>query len=749
MTTRRVRCLGIVLLSLCIPLTVSGAGARFWHVATQADFLRGEVTNLAIDLHGRLVLGPEATPVASVASPFLWALAPAPDGSVFAGAGNDGQVLRITADGRQSVFFDSQELEVHAIAPTGDGGLFVGTSPDGRIYKVDAQGKGMPYFDPEDKYIWALAAAPDGVLYAATGERGIVYRVAGPGKGEPFYRTKATHARTLAVDGEGRLIVGTESPGKVFRIDRDGRGFVLLDADQQEISAVRLDGKGVIYAAAVTGRAASERTPEPAPTDKQTPGPAPIPTVSTEITSVAIVDAPMSSGSMTSPRQERRSVRGALYRIMPDGIWDVAWNSSEDAPYDVLPEPDGSLLIATGNEGKVYRLDGSSGRATLIARADAQQVTSLLRGERGHLWFTTSNPGKVVRVSPNPATMGTYESDVRDAGTVATWGTIRWQGSAPAGTSVKLFTRSGNTSVPDETWSPWAGPYSKPIGEQITSPKARYLQWKAELTGKDGVTPIVTSVTVAYLQRNLRPEVSSITVYPPGVVFQKPFSSGDMEIAGFEGTTVSRRNRDAAQNAQMGVTAGSPPLGRRSYERGLQTFLWKASDENEDDLQYDIYYRREGETTWKPLKRGLTDPLYVWDTSSVPNGTYIIKVVASDAPANPPGAALSGERESESFRIDNAPPAIEIGSVRRSNGRTIVAFTVRDEHSPVQRVEYSLDADRWRAIYPTDGIADSLVEHFELTLEGDADGRAVIIRAADAMENVATARPEPTPAAAR
>ena len=740
MTMRRARCLGIVLLSCCLPLTLSAAGARFWHVATQAEFLRGEVTNLSIDLHGRLVLGPETAPVASVASPFLWAIAPGPDGSVFVGTGNDGQVLRVAPDGTQSVFFDSAELEVHAIAAARDGGLYVGTSPEGRVYKVDAKGAGTPYFDPEDKYIWALATGPDGVLYVATGERGIVYRVAAPGKGEPFYRTKATHARALAFDGEGRLIIGTESPGKVFRIGEDGTGFVLLDAGQQEISAVRVDPRGAIYAAAVTGRSAPERAPERPPAE--TPGPSPVPSVSTEITSVAIVDAPIAGGAMTTaPRQERRSVRGAVYRILPDGVWDVVWNSQDDAPYDVLPEPDASLLVATGNSGKVYRLDGEPLRATLIARADAQQVTGAARGERGHLWFTTANPGKVVRVSPEPATRGTYESDVRDAGTVATWGAITWHGSTPAGTSVRLFTRSGNTSVPDETWSPWSGPHTKSIGEQIASPKARYLQWKAELTGKESASPIVTSVTVAYLQRNLRPEVSSITVYPAGVVFQKPFSSGDLEIAGFDGTTTTRRNREAAQNGQLGVP-GAPPLGRRSYERGLQTFLWKAEDANEDELQYDIQYRREGETAWKPLKRGLTDPLYVWDTSSVPNGTYIIRVVASDGPANPPGAALSGERESESFRIDNAPPTIEIESMRRDGGRTLVAFTVRDEHSPVQRVEYSLDADRWRAIYPKDGIADSVVEHFELVLEGLADGRAVIIRAADAMENVATARPE-------
>ena len=78
-----------------------------------------------------------------------------------------------------------------------------------------------------------------------------------------------------------------------------------------------------------------------------------------------------------------------------------------------------------------------------------------------------------------------------------------------------------------------------------------------------------------------------------------------------------------------------------------------------------------------------------------------------------------------------------------------MSFTVEDDSSPVQRVEYSLDADRWRTIYPKDGIADSLVEQFELTLDGDISDKAVILRALDTMNNVATGRAEMAKPAAR
>ena len=177
------------------------------------------------------------------------------------------------------------------------------------------------------------------------------------------------------------------------------------------------------------------------------------------------------------------------------------------------------------------------------------------------------------------------------------------------------------------------------------------------------------------------------------------------------------------------------------------TFVWRAEDDNNDELQYDVLYRREGETAWKALKRNLVDPILVWDTTSVPNGTYVIKIVVSDGLANPPGSALVAERESSTFDIDNAPPTIAVQSATRTNGRTALRFSVSDTDSPVQRVEYSLDADRWRPLYPKDGIADSRLEEFELTIETDTADKAIILRAVDMMNNVATARAEPSEAA--
>lgn len=733
-------------LALAGAAVVSAAVPSFWQVATQADFLKGEVESLSIDGHGRLMLGPSSTPVYESSAPFLWTMVLAADGTTYVGSGNEGQVYRVDASGKGSVFFDAEELEVHALAPAPNGGLYVGSSPDGKIYKVDAKGVGTVFFDPPDKYIWSLVVDKAGTVFAATGDKGVVYRITPDGKGAPFYETKATHAISMAFDREGRLLVGTESPGRVFQVDHTGKPFVLLDSAFNEIHALRVDPNGVIYAAALSGRQPAEDrapariTPEPT-------APAPIPSVSTEITAIAIATdvsvAPSTTGASTQ-RSAPGSGAGGIYRILPDGASDQVWESRDDAPYDIAFEADGSLLVATGNKGKIFRLSGDPVQATLVTRAAAQQVTTVMRDRSGTMLYATANPGKLFRLAGARAERGTYESEVRDAQTVATWGSIKWHAATPGGSKIELFTRSGNTKTPDETWSAWGGPYTNFDGSPIASPRARYLQWRAVLTAPKGETPLLTSVTAAYLQRNLRPRVTSITIHPPGTVFQKPFSTGELEIAGYDGELPDRRLTAQSSSSAGTVTVGQQPpaLGRKVYQKGLMTFVWRADDENEDDLQFDVLYRREGETSWKTLRRNLTDPILVWDTTSVPNGTYVIRVVASDSAANPPGASLTGHMESTAFDIDNAPPVITVTAVRREGSRTVIAFDVRDEQSAVQKVEYSLEGDGWRPIYPKDGIADSRLEQFELVLDGDAGARGVVIRATDALNNVSSTRGE-------
>jgi hypothetical protein len=726
------RVFSAVLLGAAAVASLSAA-PQFWRAATQADFLKGEFEQLAVDEHGRLTLGPAVTRVFDAAVPFVWTAVAGPAGTVYLGTGNDGKVFRVDASGRGALFYDAPELQAHAVLPRPDGSVLVATSPDGRVYHVDPSGAAREFFDPEEKYIWALAADDSGRVYVAAGDpKGRVYRVAPDGTGTPLYTSSAAHVVSLAFDAERRLVVGTESPGRVFRLDGEGRPFLVLDTNLQEVRALRLDPRGRLYVVAQARRSGDGGGSSGGEglTISEPVRAAPVPTVTAEITTMAVIDTASAAGGAT-PRPDPRPAAGAIFRVNTDGTWDALWESREDAPYDVAIEANGDLLVATGHKGKLFRLSGEPLRASLIGRVAGQQAVQLLRAD-GRVLVATSNAGALMRVDAGHADRGTYLSEVRDARSVASFGMLSWRAATPAGASVEVSTRSGNTPTPDEAWSPWSAAYGDADGSAITSPSARYLQWRMVLAGKSE-GPVVTSVTAAYLQRNQRPVVSGLVVHPPGVVFQKPFSTGETEIAGYDADVLERR---LANQGQPAPSTGTPTLGRRTYQKGLQTLVWKGDDANGDDLTFDVGYRREGDTAWTSLAAGLADPIYVWDTTAVPSGTYVVRIAASDAPSQATGSALVGELESAVIEVDNTPPTLTAAPVTRDGGRVVVTIDVRDDQSAVARVEYAVDGQAWQPAYAVDGLLDGRRERVTLRLAPEAAGRSVVVRAADALHNV-------------
>ncbi len=710
------------------------AGPQSWRAATQPEFLKGDLEQLSVDEHGRLTLGPAITTVFDAGVPFVWAAVAGPNGATFLGTGNDGKVFRVDVDGRGNLFYDAPELEVHALAPAPDGGLFVGTSPDGRVYRVDARGMAQAFFDPDEKYIWALATDSTGRLVVATGDpKGRVYRVSTTGAVEVLYTSSAAHVVSMTFDAEHRLVVGTESPGRVFRIGADNRPFLLLDTSLQEVRALRTDTRGRILAAAQARRTGADGGGE-APPAAVAPAAAPVASVSVSITAMSVVDTSSPVPASASGVPGGGAVVGAIFRIDPDGTSDRIWESTDDAPYDLAVLDDDALLVATGNRGKLYRLAGEPVRATLVGRVPGQHAVQFVRAA-GRTLAATSNAGALVRIDDRHAERGTYVSEVRDARTSATWGALSWRATAPAGALVEVSSRSGNTATPDDAWSTWSAAYATPEGSAIASPPARYLQWRVVLASK-AASPVVTSVSAAYLQRNQRPVVSGLVVHPPGVVFQKPFSTGETEIAGYRADVVEKR---LSNQGQPSPSTGAPALGRRTYQQGLQTLVWKGDDANGDNLSFDVAFRREGDSAWTVLATRLTDAIYVWDTTSVPSGHYVVKITASDEPSQATGTVLRGEIESSVVDVDGVPPTIALIQASRANGRLVMSVEVRDAHSAIDRIEYSLDGSAWLPAYPGDGMLDSRLETLTLSFPTADGGKTLVVRATDALHNVASA----------
>ncbi len=722
----------IALLALGLATALRAAAPQFWRIEGARAFLEGELEGVEVDSDGRLRLGAAPRPLFDPEAPNAWCVARDARGVLYVGTGNEGRVVRIEG-ARGSVLFDAEELGVHAIAVGPDGRVYAATSPDGAVWAIDAAGKATRFFDPAEKYVWALAFDASGALYVATGGEGRIYRVQKDGSAATLLASTETHILSLAVARDGRVYAGSAPEGLVYRLSASSRPFVIVDSPFREIKALAVGPDGSVYAAAIDGRA-PETTPRPA----AAPAQAPAGQVTAEVTvaeSFALATAAGAAGvPLAAGPLPEAPPKGALLRIHPSGDVDTLWSSPDDVPYSAA-WLEGGVLVGTGGRAKVYRV-GDDRRWALIATLPAEQVTGIVASLPGAAALVTANPARVLALESGPATRGSFVSRVKDASSLAAWGRLTWEGEAPAGTAVRIETRAGNTATPDATWTEWAEAARAGLA---TSEKARFLQLRLVLLGASGTTPTVEAVSAAYLQRNLAPIIRSISVHPPGEAFQKPITaSGEPEVLGLDVDPQSERAAAARP------PAGTPPaisFSRKLSQRGLRTFSWQAEDQNGDALLFAVHYRSQGEDAWRLLRAGLVEPVFAWDTATVPSGRYLLRVTASDAPANPRALALSGSKDTGSFEVDNAPPRIKAVADPATPG--LIRVTVQDDASPLRRLELSVDAGPWEDIHPEDGIADATSESYrvEIPMAGGLPGRRIVVlRASDLLGNVATAR---------
>ena len=700
-----------------------------WETSGRTELLKGDARGVSISDTGVLMLSPKLTEVFNTQQTYIWSSAVDNQGNVFLGTGHDGKTFRITPSGAGSLLYDSAELDVTALAVARDGAVFAGTSPDGKVYRITPDGKADVYFDPGDKYIWSLAVMSDGSLAVGTGDNGKLYRVRAAGaspESSLLVSTNQTHVISLTVTPKGDLIAGTDSGGLVLRVSPEGKTFALFDTQLREIHALAAAADGSIYALALSDAASSARTPSTAPA--ATPQPSDAPTVSTSVTITAIDEtgAPMQAQpGTTRSRNDVSNARSAVFRILPDGATDVVWSSPTVTAFSIAPalQP-GSVLIGTADKGRIYSVT-NDGRDTLLLQSPEGQISSLLV-KNNQIYAASSNQGKLFRFGNDLVAEGTYESPVRDAKLTASWGRIWWRG----GGAVEVQTRTGNGERPDATWSDWSTAYKDPEGNQISSPRARFIQWRATVrAAASSATPSwLEDVSVAYLPRNVAPEVLSISVLPIGVGLQQIAQMAvdpNVESSGLDPSL-------------FGPVAQVPP--RRFYQRGARSFQWQAEDRNNDTLEYAIYYRALNEQTFRLLKDKLRDNFYTIDGATLADGRYVIKVVASDGPDNPPGQKLSGERLSEPVDIDNTPPVVKVvGQPQTTRESVRVVFTVDDTTGKVRKADVSVDGAPWSPVFPDDGIADSGHETYSVDFGPLAPGEhTVSLRSFDSSGNVGT-----------
>ena len=713
------------------------SGPVFWETSKQEDVLKGDARGVSIAENGAVTLAPAYSLVYDTKEAYIWSSTTDAAGNIYLGTGHDGKIFKVDATGAGRMLYDAPELDVTALATDAQGNLSAATSPDGKIYKITPAGQQTVFYDPPDKYIWSLVYdASTTTLYAGTGDKGIIYKIDPAGKAAVLADTNETNIVALAMDKQGNLIAGTDPGGLVLRISPNGKVFALFDSPTQEIHKLMIADDGSIYAlginqsSAATAKAASLGTSTTTSLSGEgvitisasDDGDTPVVLQATDATSTL-------SSSLKSSKAD--GARSAVFHILPDGGSEVLWRSNDTVGFGLRPLADGRVLVGTGSKGRIYQIARDRSYTLLIQSPDDQTSTIFALGEQ--LYATSSNLGRLYKIGRDSVSEGTYTSPVRDMKFAGQWGVITWRGAG----NVEMHTRSGNTETPDATWSEWSAPYRVSTGDQITSPRARFIQWRAVLRSAAAPNNSAASasssarlqaVVVAYLPRNQAPDITAVTVLPQGVALaEQPLA-------------IDPSSASSGLDPQLfGLIASVPP--RRFFQKGARTLTWQATDPNDDTLNYKVMYRTIGDNEWHLLADNLTQAYYTIDGNRLPDGTYLFKVIASDAPGNPAEAALTNEETTDAVEIDNTPPTIKV-SGPAVNGQTAeVTFDASDATSRIVRAEYSVDGGAWQLVYPLDGIADSAHETYKVRVTFDKLGEHLVaFRCADSSSNVGTSK---------
>ena len=676
-------------------LPALGVTTQIWEQQRQKDFESGKPENVSLSSKGELMLAPKLDAFfEDTEEIYIWCLAEDSKGNIYAGTGNAGKIYRITADGESSLFYDSPEVSIMALAVDPNDNIYAGTAPDGLIYKLTNDSTPpTTILSSEEKYVWAMTFDEAGNLYAATGTGGKIYKVAPDGQTSVLFDSDESNILCL-IYHQGRLYAGSDGKGTIYSVKTDdGAATVIYQTGQKEVRRLVIGAEGLIYAGTVT-------TAAPQPGRSQPPPPGP----------------PPPAGRNGEEKKSR------VYKIQPDGIVSVMWEAPEPLILSMVSDSEEGLYIGTGDSGKLYSVN-TDGDSVLKGKCSASQILAMHRmANSDRLLLATGNSGKIFELKSDYLAEGTVESKTHDTKVVSRWGKLSWEGVMPEGTAISFATRTGNTEKPNGTWNEWSEELTSSDGSQITSASARYIQWRAKLTtSAAAATPILKKVSVASVQANIEPRFTSVEVRR-GDAPESPSSP--------EGVRRPRESR----------TPSNPNSGGASTK---YTTSWKVKDDNNDTLQFNVYYKGIDETNWKLLKKELKTSSHAWDSTLMSDGRYVIKVTATDKLSNPPNFAKTTEKISDPFDVDNSQPMVtDITATANEDQTYQISCTVADASSYIQKAVYKIDSDEeWQVIFPDDGIFDSKQETLLLhTNSLSAGEHTITIRVTDAAGNTGVGR---------
>ncbi len=614
---------------------------------------RIEHKNILLPATGAIKLGPALITVCSLAENTVYQIASDATDNLYLSARNT-LYRKPRGSNRLQQLYQDNNNEILTLTVLPDRTVFFGTTPEGKIYRIMPGGIPQPVANTGATYISFLLPAPDRSVLCATGPEGKLLRIYPDGRQQTVFTASQAHITTLTWLKPGEeLLAGTSPDGIVYRLIFSPSGgkprvTVFYDTPLEEIRAIVYDGQEQIY---IAGNPDAE------------------------------------SGNRDGPSQP------AVYLLNTDGIPSWQWLCPDSVIYNIHLHNQ-RLLVLTGNRGIMYTLENAAtAQPAIVARLAEAGATAITRSGKT-LYLGSSNPARLYQLTDFYADSGSVTGVPFDCGAPAQFGQLQVRAQVPAGTELTIATRSGNSSIPDSTWSEWQ-PLA-PLPGRIASPPARFIQWQATLATRfPDRTPQLERIDLFYRPVNRAPLVNRLEINQPSEV-------------------------DA----------------RRGNVQFRRQISWDAVDPDEDSLVFQLFIRPEKENIWQALDTNLTETRYELDTRTLPDGWYYLRLTVSDRTDRPYNTALSTERISSPFIIDNTPP--EVAGLKISGAK--VSWTVRDRISPIAFCRVAINAGSWRPLEPADGIYDEQEESFTLPLPDGAEIKTVAIWATDALGNSTTAR---------
>ena len=703
------------------------------------------ILSILIDSNGGIVLGtggekgrvlridkPGSKPVALFSDEsvqYVWALQQTPDGNIYAATGPNGQVFEIKPDGSHKELYKSSEDNITSMISDGKDNLFLGTDPDGLVIRLNRKtAKPFIVYNAGETEITALALDDAGNLYAATGQVSDHQTAQQPEQPEkqagrpenPNPSTPIPSNPTPAPPTPPQL--PNPNPGEPKPIPKSPHSMrdpLPEEPKMMSIVTGAADDPGSGGGDDPGGGGGGDQ-PGNGPGDQPGPGQNPVVPQPTQTHPAQPANQPPNTSE-----QQQGPEGNAIYKIDSDGFVTEIFRQNA-VIYSMILQGD-VLLVGTGDAGDLYQVTPAAQETAVLAKVDAKQIMCLLPVKDGRIFMGLANTGGISAMTGGYATNGNYLSPVLDATQVSRFGKIQLHGFLPTGTKLEVATRSGNVKDADTSgWSDWSKEADAAEFLPVISPSARFLQYRLSFTTTDSAhTALVDHVDVAYQIPNMAPVVKAIRI--------------GADTSQNEPNTSDNTSSDSNAGAAVSPPAHPAETAKTPNGTGVQTITWDASDPNNDALVYTLYFRRQPHGPWILLKDRLTQNNFDWDTRTVTDGQYQVKVVASDALANPPGEGKTASRVSDYYIVDNTPPSIgDIESTVIGNDANI-SLRVQDQTSTIAGVEYALDSnDQWQTVLPVDGIFDSLSELVKFPLKGLSPGEhQVAIRATDSRGNQA------------